>query len=58
MDLHIQTILFDELPQLLRSFLELLTSGNVVEQRWAQELDVLRAESTSKRVSNSSGRSF
>ena len=42
MDFDVQTILFDEVPQLFSILQELLAGSDVVEQRSAQELDVLR----------------
>lgn len=41
-DLDVQSILLNEIPQLLGILLELLARGNIVVQRSAQELNVLR----------------
>lgn len=45
-DLDIEPVLLDELPQLIGGLLELLAGRDVVEERWANELDVLRREAT------------
>jgi hypothetical protein len=45
-DLDIESIVLDELPQLLRGLLELFASRDVVEERWADELYVLWREAT------------
>lgn len=34
-DLDIETVLLDEVPQLLGGLLQLLAGGDVVEERWA-----------------------
>jgi hypothetical protein len=51
MDLDIQTILFNEVPQLLSVLLELFARGDVVEQSCAQKLDILRRKTSVKRIS-------
>jgi hypothetical protein len=42
MNFDIQSIFLNEIPQLLRCFLKLLARGDIVEQRRAEKLDVLR----------------